>query len=78
MYLEREIEFVFDGKEINMRWKVEIERKPYHLEQRTITQFAFSPIKTEDGEVRWLERVTIKQTYLINPSGHWVNDCFVD
>lgn len=61
-----------------MRWKTEIESKPYHMQQRTITKFAWLPIKTKDGEVRWLERVVIKQTYLINPFGNWVNDCFMD
>lgn len=61
-----------------MRWKTEIERKPYHGEQRTIIKFALLPIKTEDGEVRWLETVVIRQTYLINPFGHWVNDFFID
>lgn len=48
-----------------MRWKIEIERKPYHGQQRVVTRFALFPVKTEDGEVRWLERVNIIQTYLI-------------
>ena len=61
-----------------MRWKVEPKLKPYHLQERIITKFALLPIQTEDGEVRWLERVTIKQTYLINPCGNWINNCFVD
>ena len=61
-----------------MRWKVKTESRPYHLQERTVTKFALLPIQTEDGEVRWLERVTIKQTYLINPYGNWRNDCFVD
>ena len=60
-----------------MRWKTEIKQKPYHGQQRVVTGFALFPVKTEDGEVRWLERVNIMQTYLINPSGHWVNDYFV-
>ena len=60
-----------------MRWRTEIEHKPYHGKQRVITRFALFPVKTDDGEVRWLERVAIMQTYLINPSGHWVNNCFV-
>ena len=62
----------------SMRWKTEIERKPYHGQQRIVTRFALFPVKTEDGEVRWLERVNIMQTYLINPSGHWVNDYFIE
>ena len=61
-----------------MRWKTKVERKPYHGEQRVITEFALLPVRVENGEVRWLERVSIMQTYLINPSGHWVNDYFVD
>lgn len=61
-----------------MRWKTEVERKPYHGEQRVITEFALLPVRVENGEVRWLERVSIMQTYLINPFGHWVNDYFVD
>ena len=60
-----------------MRWRTEIKHKPYHGNQRVITRFALFPIKTDDGEVRWLERVAIMQTYLINPSGHWANNCFV-
>lgn len=60
-----------------MRCNVEIESKPYHGQQRIITKFALLPVMTEDGEVRWLERVVIKQTYRINPSGNWVNVCFV-
>lgn len=61
-----------------MRWNVEVENKPYHGQQRVITKFALLPVRTEDGEIRWLERVAIMQTYLINPFGHWVNDYFVD
>lgn len=61
-----------------MRWKTEIEQKPYHGQQRVVTRFALFPVKTEDGEVRWLERVNIMQTYLIDPSGHWVDDYFVE
>ena len=61
-----------------MRWKTEIKYKPYHMQQRVITKFAWLPIRTEDGEIRWLERVAIMQTYLINPSGHWVNDYFME
>ena len=60
-----------------MRWKTEVEMKPYHGERRVVTRFALLPIKTEDGEVRWLERVFIMQTYVMNPSGHWVNKCFI-
>lgn len=60
-----------------MRWNVEIESEPYHGQQRIITKFAFLPVMTKYGEVRWLERVSIMQTYLIDPSGHWVNDCFI-
>ena len=47
-----------------MRWKTEIKQKPYHGQQRVVTGFALFPVKTEDGEVRWLERVNIMQTYL--------------
>lgn len=61
-----------------MRWKTNVEFKPYHGQQRVITKFAILPIETKDGEVRWLEKVTINQTYKIDPVGHWVNDCFVD
>ena len=61
-----------------MRWKTEIERKPYHGQQRVVTKFALFPVKTEDGEVRWLKRVNIMQTYLINPERHLVNDYFVE
>ena len=39
-------------------------------------RYAF--LNTIMGEVRWLEKVTINQTYKIDPVGHWVNDCFVD
>ncbi len=60
-----------------MRWNVKVELKPYHGQQRVITKFALLPIKTNDGEVRWLEKVSIMQTYLIDPNGHWVNNCFV-
>ena len=45
-----------------MRWKTEIEQKPYHGQQRVIRGFALLPVKTEDGEGRWLERVNIMQT----------------
>lgn len=61
-----------------MRWKTQIEVRPYHMQQRVITKFALFPVKTEDGEVRWLEKVSIMQTYLINPFGNWVNNYFVD
>lgn len=61
-----------------MRWKIEIKQKPYHMQRRVIIKFALLPIKTEDGEVRWLEKVSIMQTYIMNPSGHWVNDYFVE
>ena len=61
-----------------MRWKTEIEKKPYHGQQRVVTGFALLPVKTKDGEVRWLERVNIMQTYLIDPSGHWVNNYFIE
>ena len=61
-----------------MRWKAKIESRPYHLQERTIKKFALLPIQTEDGEVRWLERVIIKQTCLINPYANWRNDYFVD
>ena len=61
-----------------MRWKTNVEFKPYHGQQRVITKFAILPIETEEGEVRWLEKVTINQTYKIDPVGHWVNDYFID
>ena len=44
-----------------MRWKVKPKLKPYHLQERIITKFALLPIQTEDGEVRWLERVTVNR-----------------
>ena len=58
-----------------MRW---IEKPPRYLEQRVITKFALLPIKVQNGEVRWLEKVTIKQTYVLSRNGKWRNDCFVD
>lgn len=61
-----------------MYWETEIKREPYHGEQRVITKFAFRPVRTEDGKVRWLEKVSILQTYRIDPKGHWINNCFVE
>ena len=58
-----------------MRW---IEKTPRYLEQRVITKFALLPIKVQNGEVRWLEKVTIKQTYVLSKNDKWRNDCFVD
>ena len=61
-----------------MRWKIKIEKDPYHGQQRVVTKFALFPVMTEDGEIRWLEKVSIMQTYLIDPSRHWINNYFVD
>ena len=60
-----------------MRWKEEIENKPYHGEQRTITKFALFPIHCINGEDAWLEKVNIKQEYRIDPTGRWVDMCFI-
>ena len=61
-----------------MRWKMEIEQKPYHGQHRVATGFALFSVKTRDGEVRWLEKDNIMQTYRIDPSGHWVYDYIVE
>ena len=61
-----------------MRWDIEKRSKPYHGKQRVITRFAFLPVKAETGEIRWLEKVSIMQTYLIDPNGHWINDYFLE
>ena len=61
-----------------MRWKTEIKQKPYHGQQRVVTRFALFAVKSEEGVVRWLERVNIMQTYLVDPSGHWVDDYFIE
>ena len=58
-----------------MRWSVS---KPRYLDERVITKFALLPIKVQNGEVRWLEKVTIKQTCVLSPKGKWRNECFVD
>ena len=60
-----------------MRWKEEVENKPYHGEQRTVTKFALFPIHCINGEAAWLEKVNIKQEYRIDPTGRWVDMCFI-
>lgn len=61
-----------------MRWIKEIERKPYHGQERVVTKFALLPIRCESGECAWLEKVDIFQQFRIDPSGHWVNERLVD
>ena len=60
-----------------MRWKENVQRKPYHGEQRIVTEFAVFPIHCINGDVVWLEKVNIKQEYRIDPAGRWINLHFV-
>ena len=59
-----------------MRFKLKPE--PSLFEQRIIKKFAWFPIEI-DREIRWLEKVAIKQRYLVyNYTRYWENLCFVD
>lgn len=51
--------------------------KPYHGQNRMITKYDFPPVMIKDSEVMWLEKVTIMQTYLIDPFSYWVNNYFI-
>ena len=55
-----------------MRWKTEVQKKPYAGQKRVGTVFAWLPIKSENGEHVWLEHATIVEEYRIDPEGHWV------
>lgn len=47
---------------------------PIPGQTRTVRRFAFFPIRV-DYEVRWLEMVTIRQTY--HRDTGWFNDWFI-
>ena len=59
-----------------MKWYKEPYAKPYPGDEMVITKFAWIPIKCENGECAWLEKVNILEEYQI--VGHeWVNKRFV-
>lgn len=61
-----------------MRWKKQIKIKPYYGELRRSTVFTWLPIKCENGECAWLEKVNLVEEYTIGSLGfgHWVNKEF--
>ena len=63
----------FLGREVKtMRWKQVVQRKPYHGDLRYSTVFAWLPIRCENGDCAWLEKVNLVEEYRIDPIGHWV------
>ena len=69
--------FILKKREI-MTWKKQIKIEPYYGELRRSTVFAWLPIKCENGECAWLEKVNLVEEYTIGSSGfgHWVNKEF--
>lgn len=49
-----------------MRWKQVVQRKPYHGELRYSTVFAWLPIRCENGDCAWLEKVHLVEEYRID------------
>ena len=60
-----------------MKWNTNQTLKPYHGQKRTVSMFALAPVHCKNGESAWLEKITMEQEYRIDPTGHWVNNCFV-
>lgn len=56
-----------------MRWN-DLQNHPKDRAERVKTWFAFSPVKI-NNEIRWLEKVTIKQLYIFKIVGvsQWIN-----
>lgn len=55
-----------------MKWNY-----PQCFDERTIRKFLWKPLKI-NGECRWLESATIKQTYVVTIWGnYWRDDYFV-
>lgn len=46
-----------------MRWKQVVQRKPYHGDLRYSTVFAWLPIRCENGDCAWLEKVNLVEEY---------------
>lgn len=63
-----------------MRWVKEVDSKPYVGEQRVITKFALLPIRCDNGECAWLEKVNVLQQFRIIPNSNaqWRNEKFID
>lgn len=57
-----------------MKWKTEIELKPFLGEKRIIKKFLWLPVCIGD-EVRWLEKAEIlqKYNYTEKPEGSFIN-----
>lgn len=69
--------FVSWGSEVKiMRWKQAVQRKPCHGDLRYSTVFAWLPIRCENGDCVWLEKVNLVEEYRIDPMGHWINKKF--
>jgi|GEM_PF-3472170 len=58
-----------------MRWKKP--NIPRDGDTRVVKRFALFPIEAA-GEVRWLEFVTVQQSYYEWLRRPWVNECFFD
>ena len=61
-----------------MRWKKQIKIEPCYGELRRSTVSAWLPIRCENGDCAWLEKVNLVEEYTIGSSGfaHWVNKEF--
>lgn len=55
-----------------MRWKEEVELRPYHGQLKQYEKFAWLPIRDEEGNCAWLEKVTVIEEFRIDPNYHWV------
>jgi len=65
-----------------MRWQTEGKQYPKYGDKRTITKFAFFPIKI-GNETRWWQTVTLDQEYITGGVAdvvyaEWENRMFVD